>query len=125
MIVDTSALVAILFGEDPADTVLAHLRDFRGRLMISPVTVAETYMVTTRKSGDPDSHAIVDSLIRTAGIITTTVTPRQCLLAAEARYRFGINFGDCFVYALAAEADSTVLTLDRDFRKTGFPILPN
>lgn len=47
----------------------------------------------------------------------------QAELAAEARLKYPLNLGDCFVYALAKTENSPVITLDSDFKKTDLTVI--
>jgi uncharacterized protein with PIN domain len=47
----------------------------------------------------------------------------QARIAAQARLRFPLNLGDCFVYALAVTHSCPILSLDLDFRSTGHPVI--
>lgn len=66
-----------------------------------------------------------DDFFRAAQIAVESVTPRQAEIARQAyrdfgkgRHKAGLNFGDCFAYALAKDADEPLLFKGDDFRKT-------
>lgn len=88
-----------------------------GSLTVSVVTVAEMHIVAVQKSGELDARQAVDEFLTAARVQIEPVTVSQLQRVSEGRYRYGINFGDCFVYALARDIDQAILTCDRDFRR--------
>ena len=77
--------------------------------------------VQTREPGSRD----FDAFFQRAGIVIEAVTEEQARLARQAytdfgkgRHRAGLNFGDCFAYALAKATDEMLLYKRDDFRKT-------
>ena len=124
MILDTSALVAVLFGEPEADphTRLIHNAD---RCLISAGTFLELSIVIERQTG-PEVARQCDMFFRRAGIIVEPFTVEQAHIARQAFPRFrkraspgaGLNFGDCFAYALAEITGESLLFKGEDFRKT-------
>lgn len=123
MILDTSALVAILFGEPEALRFLQIIHD-ADRCSISVANFVELSMVVERQIGAyADRQA--DMLLRKAGIIIEPVTLEQGQLARQAfldfgkgRHPAGLNFGDCFAYALAKSLNEPLLFKGEDFSKT-------
>jgi ribonuclease VapC len=106
MILDTSALAAILFGEPEAAlfTQLIHAAD---RCLISTANFLELFIVIEGQIG-PDAGRQSDIFLRRAGIHIEPVTVEQAYLARPAfldfgkgRHTAGLNFGDCFAYSLA------------------------
>src|SRR5438309_5754211 len=123
MILDTSALAAILFGEPEADlyTQLIHDAD---RCLISAGNFLELAIVVEAQIG-PDAGRQCDVFFRRAGIIIEPVTVEQAHLARQAFFDFGkgrhaagLNFGDCFAYALAKVTGEPLLFKGEDFKKT-------
>lgn len=123
MILDTSALVAVLFGESEADayTQLIHDSD---RCLISTGSFLELSIVIERQTG-PEVARQCDMFFRRAGIIVEPFTVEQAFVARHAfhdfgkgRHRAGLNFGDCFAYALAKVTGEPLLFKGNDFRKT-------
>lgn len=123
MIIDTSVLVAILFQEPEAD-------DFGHRLLgadvcrISVVSRLELAIVLSQR-GTPDATRRADELLRAAGIVEEPVTLEQGYLARNAYLDYGrgrhaarLNFGDCFVYALAKSLGEPLLFKGTDFGAT-------
>jgi ribonuclease VapC len=122
MVVDTSALIAILFDE-PEKPAFASAIDAAADPKVSAVTRVEAMMVYLgRRQSDPaDVIALVDIL----GLKTIDVDRAQADRALDAFTRFGkgrhparLNLGDCFVYALAASLNEPLLFKGSDFLKT-------
>ncbi|HQT75065.1 MAG TPA: type II toxin-antitoxin system VapC family toxin [Acidiphilium sp.] len=130
MVVDTSALVAILFGEPDADDFARALDEAQVRL-ISAVTRVELSFVIEGRKGET-GRADLELLLRDGAFEIVSVTPQQAMIAIEAfrrfgrgRHRAGLNIGDCFSYALAATTDHPLLFKGNDFIHTDLqPALP-
>jgi ribonuclease VapC len=123
MILDTSALVAVLFGEPDADTYtrLIHNAD---RCLMSAGSFLELSIVIERQTG-PEVARQCDMFFRRAGIIVEPFTVEQAHIARQAfhdfgkgRHAAGLNFGDCFAYALTKIAGEPLLFKGEDFKKT-------
>jgi ribonuclease VapC len=124
MIIDTSALIAILRNEpDAKDCALAIERSTKRRL--SAANFVETALVIDG-SRDPVASRRFDELVKEAQIIIEPVTEAQARIAREAYRDFGkgsghpakLNFGDCFAYALAKTTDEPLLFKGDDFAHT-------
>lgn len=123
MIVDTSALMAILLGEDEAvefNRILASATDVR----ISAGNFLELVITATRQ-GLPTTLQKVDELLAIYGIRIEPVTGDQAMIAREAHVSYGrgrhpasLNFGDCFAYALAKATNMPLLFKGNDFAQT-------
>ena len=123
MVVDTSALVAVLRNEPDGTALMDRLAQHPAPV-ISAVTWMETRMVLLSRSGESGVSALRD-LIVTAGIQVVPVSSEQADLAFGAFRHFGkgrrsagLNFGDCFAYALAKELNAPLLFKGDDFAKT-------
>lgn len=124
MIVDTSALVAILRQEEDG-AEFADILARTGPLFMSAASYLELCIVIDGDRNPTVSDA-VDALIGAAGIDITPVTAEQARLAREAYRRYGrgsghaakLNFGDCFAYALAKDRDMPLLFKGDDFSRT-------
>ncbi len=123
MILDTSALIAILFGEPEADDFTRLISD-ADRCLISAGSFLELSIVIERQTG-PEVERQRDIFFRRAGIIVEPFTVEQAHVARQAfhdfgkgRHAAGLNFGDCFAYALARVADEPLLYKGEDFKKT-------
>ncbi len=126
MIVDTSALLAILFGEKDAETYARAISEAEVCL-ISAATFVEVSIVVESETGDAGSRQW-DSFLRTASMRVEPVTEEQAHTARQAwsdfgkgRHPAGLNFGDCFPYALAKISGEPLLFKAQDFRKTDIP----
>jgi len=124
MIVDTSALIAIL--RDERDT-MAYARAIANAAIrrISAATYVETAAVIDA-SRDPIASRRFDDLLREARFAIEPVTEAQARIAREAYRDFGrgsahparLNFGDCFAYALAKAMNEPLLFKGDDFTRT-------
>ncbi|MGA2881311.1 MAG: type II toxin-antitoxin system VapC family toxin [Bryobacteraceae bacterium] len=123
MILDTSALVAVLFGEPEADSYIRLIHN-ADRCLISAGSFLELSIVLERQTG-PDVARQCDMFFRRAGIIVEPFTVEQAHIARQAFHDFGkgrhpagLNFGDCFAYALTKITGEPLLFKGDDFRKT-------
>jgi ribonuclease VapC len=124
VIVDSSALVAIIRGEPAGVLCLQALLDSRAN-RISAATFLEAAIVADRLPEPPGSPTF-DDLIEQFDIVVEPLTAHQAAIAREAYRRFGkrsghparLNFGDCFAYALAIAFDEPLLFVGDDFVHT-------
>ena len=123
MVLDTSALLALLLDEPEAEQFRAAVEEDMTRL-VSAATLLETAVVIEARKGEPGGREL-DSLIQKAEIVVVAVDAEQVSEARRAYRRFGkgrhrasLNFGDCFVYALAKTLDAPVLFKGNDFTLT-------
>ncbi|MDX3928830.1 MAG: type II toxin-antitoxin system VapC family toxin [Shinella sp.] len=124
MVVDTSALAAILFDEPERERFSAVI-GAAPDCLISAATVLELKIVLFNRQG-PDTVAKVDSLLLQGEIRIEPVTADTAELAFLAFRRFGkgsghpagLNYGDCFSYALAREKSARLLFKGDDFIHT-------
>ncbi|MBV8681361.1 MAG: type II toxin-antitoxin system VapC family toxin [Caulobacteraceae bacterium] len=123
MIVDTSALVAILYGEPegPEFTRLIHDAPV---CRISVANLVELSMVIERQLG-PDAARQADAFLRRAGVVVEPVTIEQGQFARQAfldfgkgRHPAGLNFGDLFSYSLSKATGEPLLFKGDDFGRT-------
>ncbi len=123
MILDTSALVAILYREPEAAAFVELIH----RAEICRMSVAnhvELSMVVEQQLG-PEGMRQAEAFFRRARIIIEPVTVEQGELARQAfldfgkgRHKAGLNFGDCFAYALAKATGEPLLFKGNDFSQT-------
>jgi ribonuclease VapC len=123
MVIDTSALVAVLRGEVERRNFLEAIEGAASRRM-SVATLVETSMVIEARYGSEGLRDL-DRLISTAGIEIISVDAEQGQIARGAFSRFGkgrhpaaLNFGDCFSYALAISLGEHLLCKGNDFPQT-------
>jgi ribonuclease VapC len=118
--VDTSALMAIAFGEKEADACIRVL-ETEPEIVISAGTVAEALIVAARRNVAEEVTRLIDGL----GFEVVSVTPASARRIAAAYQRLGrgthpaeLNFGDCFSYEIAKERACPLLYVGDDFSKT-------
>lgn len=121
MVVDTSALLAVVFHESLGPWVVDQLQANRNYLLMSSVNYAE--VLSLLQSKQPDHAALIREAIERTSIRVVPSTPQHAEIAAAARLKYPLNMGDCFAYALAKEEESPLLTLDRDFRNTDISVV--
>ena len=123
MVLDTSAIIAILLKEATADRLLAAIEADHTRL-VSAATVVESSLVMLGRFGDAGEPPL-DRLMQSLGADVVPVEAEQVRLARDAAQRFGrsrhraaLNFGDCFSYALSVARDEPLLFVGDDFAMT-------
>ena len=123
MIVDSSAILAILFRERGAETLLSAIveADFAG---VGSPTAAETGLVLTGRMKQNATGSLL-RFFQETGIEIVPFTDLHwqraidaCARFGEGRHPAGLNFGDCMTYATAALARQPLLCRGEDFRKT-------
>lgn len=120
LVLDTSALMAVLLGE-PKGAACAAVLASNARLLVSAGTLAEALIV----AGNRGIGAEMATLVAEGGVEVvpvTAATAAQVALAYAAwgkgHHRAGLNFGDCFAYALARETGCLLLYVGEDFART-------
>ncbi len=123
MVIDTSALLAILLGEPERDEFMGHLLRADQRMM-SAANVLETGIVVEARKGEAAGREFDLFLLR-VGIEIAPVDSEQIDIArlawrqyGKGRHPAGLNFGDCFAYALAKARGELLLAKGSDFSKT-------
>jgi ribonuclease VapC len=123
MVIDTSAVAAILFDEPDAAALEGKVADDPVRLM-SAATLLEAAIVIEARLGDAGGREF-DLWLHRSEVEILAVDAEQADLARRAWRRFGrgrhpagLNYGDCFSYALAAARDEPLLFKGEDFTKT-------
>ncbi len=123
MIVDTSAVMAILLGESGAERYDEAIAE-APRCLISVVNFLEAAIVLESRSGAAAGQEL-DAFLEEAAIELAPVTFDQAQAARRAWRRFGkgnhpagLNFGDCFAYALSESTGEPLLFKGRDFALT-------
>jgi ribonuclease VapC len=123
MVVDTSALVAVLMREADQEAFAAAIHG-ASEAYVSVVSRVElTAVLCGRRVGaDPKR---VENSFQSFGLTLVAVTPEQARIADRALLTFGkgrhpakLNFGDCFAYALAKSLDAPLLFKGEDFART-------
>jgi len=124
VIVDTSAIIAMLRNEPAGSRCADHLAEAEV-VRISAATYLEASIVVDG-SRNPALSQEFDDLIEAAEMLIEPVTEHHAHLAREAYRTFGrgsghparLNFGDCFAYALAKETNVPLLFVGNDFAHT-------
>lgn len=123
MVVDTSALVAILLGEPECDAFIALIADAPDPL-ISAATLLEASIVMQTRGGDAGVGDL-DDLLAALSVRTVAVDAAQAELARGAFRQYdkgrspaGLNYGDCFSYALSSATARPLLCKGTDFSRT-------
>lgn len=124
MIVDTSAIVAIIGVEDDAKRFLRAIAGATESIHISAATLVEATMVLEGRGGEELGRQM-DALLRRMRATVVPVTVSQAEIARDGWRRFGkgrhpakLNLGDCFAYALAMERGEPLLFKGEDFART-------
>lgn len=128
VVVDTSAAVSVIVGEPGTDELVAHLEEANQRLM-SAASRVELGIVIESRLGAPGADA-VERFLRDAAIEVVAVDVDAANRAVGAwrrygkgRHRAGLNFGDCFSYALADSTGLPLLCTGADFAATDLEVL--
>lgn len=127
MVLDTSAIIAILQNEPEADQLILSIQSAR-TLRVSAASVVEAGIVMYARYGDA-GELEVDQLIHRLNISIVPVNAEQAELARSAYRKYGkgihsagLNYGDCFSYALAISLQEKLLFVGEDFPKTDVQI---
>lgn len=128
IVVDTSAVMALLTGE-PSGGQVAHAMDVADNASMSAATLVELGIVLEARLG-PVGAAVVERFLR-AGHVRVVDVDRDTADAAvsgwrrygKGRHPAGLNYGDCFVYALASMESASILCVGDDFALTDVPVV--
>lgn len=121
MVVDASALVAILAYEPEREVFVTHL--LANPSVLSPVGYWEAAIAARRVLGET-GEADLRLLLETLGVTIRSATEATAEEAVKAEALYGkrtpakLNMGDCFAYALAKELDAPLLYKGSDFNQT-------
>ena len=123
MVIDTSALVAILLDE-PERRAFNEKIEADPRRLVSAVTFVETALVIEARVGEAGGREL-DLFLHRANVETVSVDADQAEIARRAFRRYGrgrhpagLNFGDCFAYALVKTTGEPLLFKGDDFGRT-------
>ena len=127
IVVDASAIVAVLTREPDADLLLSTL-ETAGPAETTPVAVYEAVLGVSRKRqrSVAEAEAHVRDFLEAAGVSVQPIQPETAHVALEAFARYGkgrghparLNLGDCFIYAQAKVGGASLLYEGEDFSKT-------
>lgn len=128
LVIDTSAAVAVILGEPGSDELGARLQDAFTRLMPTAIRVELGIVIEARLW--PAGQDVVDRFFREAEIEIVSVDADLADRAMSAWRRYGkgrhpagLNFGDCFTYALAERTGNPVLCTGDDFAATDIAVV--
>ena len=123
MVLDTSALLALLLDEPEAEAFRLAVEEDQSRL-VSAATLLETAVVIEARKGEPAGREL-DLLLHKADVSIIPVDEEQVAVARRAYRRYGkgrhaagLNFGDLFAYALARTSGEPLLFKGEDFART-------
>jgi ribonuclease VapC len=123
MVIDTSAIAAILFKEPGFETLVERIEGSE-TLLISAASLVELSIVVESRKGE-DGARDLDLWLYRAGVEIEPVDADQAAIARQAWRRFGkgrhpagLNYGDCFAYALAKKTGLPLLYKGNDFSLT-------
>lgn len=124
MIIDASALLAILFDEPESTEFTRRIAETVEDRLISPVNFVEA-AIRSEDPRLPPKATILDAVMEALAIAIAPITAEQARLAREAYRRFGkgrhpagLNLGDCFAYALSKSSNEPLLYKGDDFART-------
>ena len=124
MVIDSSAVIAILFDEPEAEALLSQIA-VAEICRLSAASLVEVGIVL-RRDAAAQRRAAFDEMLRLFSIKIEPLTEQQAYLALDAYDRFGkgtghpagLNYGDCFSYALAKQTGEALLFKGNDFTRT-------
>lgn len=123
IVVDSSALLAILFREPDHQRILERLIREDGAVIPSPTLLESSIVASSRL--ERDASALIHNLMEEFGIATIPFEERHATTALSAWLRFGkgrhpagLNFGDCIAYAVAQRGGMPLLCVGGDFPRT-------
>ena len=128
MIIDTSALVALL-DQEPEAARIAHALASSPERTLSAANLVEIGIVMQARRGD-DGARDLDLLLAKLKVEIEAVTAGQADIARKAFRRYGhgrhanLNFGDCFAYALAKDKSAPLLFKGDHFGRTDVMVAP-
>ena len=128
LVVDPSAVVAVLWQEPTAEAVSTELRSADRRFLAAPSLVELGMVLEGHKAG---GQPVTERLVRDLSLDVVPFTGDMAARALDAVRRFGkgqhpagLNLGDCCTYALAEELGLPILAVGNDFRRTDRSVLP-
>ena len=129
MIVDSSALVAVIL-QEPGWERLLHAMKSADRMGIAAPTLAEAGIVLSARL-KRDARPVLARFAQETGMVTLPFGESAYVVAMDAWLRFGkgrhpaaLNFGDCISYATASVTGEPLLCVGQDFPQTDLPLVP-
>lgn len=128
MILDTSAIIAIIAKDDEAQAMMKALDSaWPGPFIIAAPTFLETFIVLHHRKDSGGMEAL-NRFRRETGLLIEPFHPHLTKLAIQGYQQFhrgknGLNFGDCFSYALAKARNEPLLCKGEDFKHTDIELV--
>jgi ribonuclease VapC len=129
MILDASAILAVVFREAGCEALIDKLLATPRKAVGAP-TLAEAALVLTARLG-PAAAGIIERFVQEFELVVLPFGEPHWRATAEAYFRFGkgrhpaaLNFGDCLAYAVARLADRPLLFVGNDFSRTDLVAAP-
>ncbi|MDH5761132.1 MAG: type II toxin-antitoxin system VapC family toxin [Gemmatimonadota bacterium] len=124
MVIDTSALIAIMFREEEAEAMVRALLMSESRIVGTPTLVEAAAVMVARKG--PGGEIALDALLERLDITVEPFSQDAARLARLAYGRFGkgvgspgiLNYGDCLAYGMAMARGESLLCKGEDFART-------
>jgi len=123
VVIDTSAIIALMLNEPQSASLETSIREDPTRIM-SAASALEAAIVCQQRFGE-QGGAVLDRWIEKAGVVLVPFDGDQLGAAREAYRRFGrgrhpagLNYGDCFAYALSSVSGQPLLFVGNDFNQT-------
>jgi ribonuclease VapC len=129
VIIDSSALLAILLGEPEATAMVNAIGMASVRLVPAPTLVEASAVLVARKG--PSGELALDALLQRLALVTVAMTPAAADCARDGFRRFGkgignpgvLNFGDCLAYGVAKATGHPLLCKGLDFIRTDVAVV--
>jgi ribonuclease VapC len=129
VIVDSSAIVAILLRETGWEPLVDQLVGAESAPGVGAPTLVETGIVLAARLGIP-GKTLLARFVQESGLRVVSFTPDHWPVAVDAYLRYGkgrhpaaLNFGDCLTYAVSRVASEPLLCLGNDFARTDLPLV--
>ena len=125
MLIDTSALIALLLSEPDASRMQAAIAADPARLVAAPSIVEAAAVILTRKG--PEGEAALAELLNRLDLRVVAMSSNAAAHARAARFGKGVgspgvlNFGDCLAYGVAIDLGQPLLFKGNDFSRTDVP----
>jgi ribonuclease VapC len=124
MVIDTSAVLAVLFAEPEAARMLDAIAADHARMIGAPTLVEAAAVMLARKG--PEGEIALDALLHRLAIQVVPMSSDAAALSRSAYSRFGrgvgspgvLNYGDCLAYGVAMAASEPLLFKGDDFART-------
>ncbi|MBI4279793.1 MAG: type II toxin-antitoxin system VapC family toxin [Armatimonadetes bacterium] len=120
LILDTSAVLAYLYGEPGQDVVRRLLReavDRRGMVRLHRIHLGEVYYVMYRKGGEAVAEAALRDVVRLPVRVEDRISPALMREAGRVKASYPVSYADAFAVALARIREGTLVSSDRELQR--------